>query len=111
LIIAKKRTCHARRIYACWLHALMRLSYSFAIICTQSKCVDEVWYRYSCNSYAQSVQAMLSCYPGNGARYSQHVDNADQNGRCITAIYYMNVGWKPEVSKLLFAQSTFNWVV
>eukprot|EP01047_Picozoa_sp_COSAG01_P045461 COSAG01_NODE_4188_length_5258_cov_53.863927_3_plen_106_part_00 len=37
----------------------------------------------------------MSCYPGEGASYVQHVDNPNRNGRVLTAIYYLNPGWEP----------------
>lgn len=39
------------------------------------------------------TKAMLACYPGNGTAYKCHIDNPSGDGRCITAIYYMNKGW------------------
>ncbi|XP_046859185.1 prolyl hydroxylase EGLN3-like isoform X2 [Xenia sp. Carnegie-2017] len=36
------------------------------------------------------TQGMISCYPGGGRRYRKHVDNPNQDGRLITALYYLN---------------------
>ena len=43
------------------------------------------------------TKAMVSCYPGEGTHYVKHIDNPNKDGRCITAIYYLNRNWEPEV--------------
>jgi hypoxia-inducible factor (prolyl hydroxylase) len=41
-------------------------------------------------------QAMIACYPGEGSQYLRHVDNPHGDGRCLTAIYYLNKEWDKE---------------
>eukprot|EP00928_Gymnodinium_smaydae_P092334 TRINITY_DN7618_c1_g1_i1.p1 TRINITY_DN7618_c1_g1~~TRINITY_DN7618_c1_g1_i1.p1 ORF type:complete len:691 (+),score=135.88 TRINITY_DN7618_c1_g1_i1:158-2074(+) len=42
-------------------------------------------------------QAMVACYPGDGARYVKHVDNDGKHALCnkrvLTALIYLNAGW------------------
>lgn len=45
---------------------------------------------------------MIACYPAGGSHYVRHVDNPEADGRLITAIYYLNSDWKPEVKKKNF---------
>jgi len=40
---------------------------------------------------------MCACYPAQGSHYVKHVDNPNQDGRIITAIYYLNTDWDVKV--------------
>ena len=43
------------------------------------------------------TQAMVACYSGDGVGYKYHIDNAHNDGRCITCLYYMNKDWDSEL--------------
>lgn len=40
--------------------------------------------------------AMLSIYPGEGARFAKHIDNTTRDGRRLTVLVYLNPGWSVE---------------
>lgn len=54
--------------------------------------------------YTGRTDSMVSCYPGEGARYGPHIDNFDGDGRqdldfgrCFTVLYYLNdAEWNQE---------------
>lgn len=55
------------------------------------------------------LQGMVACYPGGGTQYLRHVDNPNDDGRCITCIYYLNKDWDAKVSYLLFPFYCISW--
>ena len=48
---------------------------------------------YGCDIQSRS-RVMAACYPGNGARYKQHVDNPTGDGRKLTCILYLNKNYE-----------------
>ena len=40
--------------------------------------------------------AMLTIYPGHGARFANHIDNTTGDGRILTCVIYLNPVWKEE---------------
>lgn len=43
--------------------------------------------------YIERGDAMIACFPGNGAHYKCHSDNPHNNSRLLTCILYLNPGW------------------
>ena len=45
----------------------------------------------------RGFQVQLACYPGGGAHYDRHVDaHAGTELRRVTALLYLNKGWRPD---------------
>ena len=48
------------------------------------------------NGIYERSDAMLTVYPGEGARFANHVDNTTADGRRLTCVMYLNPGWTVE---------------
>ena len=52
------------------------------------------FHRVGCSLHCNAVLLLIACYPGNGARYVKHVDDAlAHRGRRLTCIAYANPEW------------------
>lgn len=49
--------------------------------------------KLGCYNINGRTKAMCAVYPGSGTHYVKHVDNPNHDGRCVTAIYYLNLNW------------------
>eukprot|EP01031_Cornospumella_fuschlensis_P035892 gene35892-43533_t len=52
------------------------------------------------NIYERS-DVMLAIYPGNGARFANHIDNTTQDGRRLTLVVYLNENWQEDMGGAL----------
>ncbi|RYH24742.1 2OG-Fe(II) oxygenase, partial [archaeon] len=52
------------------------------------------------NIYERS-DVMLAIYPGNGARFANHIDNTTQDGRRLTLVVYLNENWQDDMGGAL----------
>lgn len=61
------------------------------------QCQDKDYDNTTIHSIYERSDAMLSIYPGEGARFANHIDNTTQDGRVLTLVNYMNPGWTEEM--------------
>mmetsp|Transcript_9813 Transcript_9813/g.8768 ORF Transcript_9813/g.8768 Transcript_9813/m.8768 type:complete len:236 (-) Transcript_9813:27-734(-) len=45
------------------------------------------------NGIYERSDAMIAIYPGNGTRFANHIDNTTRDGRRLTVVIYLNLGW------------------
>ncbi|XP_041351373.1 egl nine homolog 1-like [Gigantopelta aegis] len=64
----------------------------FLISCmdaVMTKCQDQLEHF----KIEERTKAMVACYPGKKTGYLRHIDNPNEDGRCVTCIYYLNKDW------------------
>ena len=47
-----------------------------------------------CSTRSRAMVTLYTGQDGDGSRYTRHYDNANGNGRRVTAVYYVNTGWR-----------------
>ena len=51
------------------------------------------------NGIYERSDVMFSIYPGDGARFANHIDNTTQDGRVLTIVCYLNPEWNVDYGK------------
>lgn len=70
-------------------HISNHMNHLDSIVNQSRKWLEELGYEVTTRS-----KAMVACYPKEAVGYRRHVDNPDSDGRCITALLYLNKDWK-----------------
>jgi hypoxia-inducible factor prolyl hydroxylase len=64
------------------------------VITACDKIVEELKGKhYKLGGIYERSDAMLALYPGEGARFANHIDNTTEDGRRLTLLVYLNPGW------------------
>lgn len=70
-------------------HIANHLNYLDSVVIESNEWLKELGYNIT-----RRTKAMVACYPRQAVGYRRHVDNPDGDGRCITALLYLNKDWK-----------------
>ncbi len=72
------------------------------VVTATDKLVEELKGKnVKCKGIYERSDAMLAVYPGEGARFANHIDNTTQDGRRLTLLIYLNPGWTEEMGGAL----------